>query len=267
MDKLGHYLCMYPKFDWKSQNIRRIKFEKAIVIITIIFFLTLSTFLMYYRFSLVQPLFPVSQIILEALTTIVSQLLCVGALTSLITYETLWMDYFDQIYILSNFHKLKCRMYNFKLFILVLGLYLFWLVTNAVFINYIYGHILHVSYIDVAWYAFYHLICSYFIVNFVKYIRQCLSVTNKLLKQKLVNKSVDLPKEIRNTMIIYEEIRTLNKAFEDLFGWRILLIITGGFLLMLNTFNFLIRLILEPGNFIIITTSTLLGLYGVVSIQ
>ncbi|XP_049820550.1 uncharacterized protein LOC126264902 [Aethina tumida] len=263
--KVGYYLCLFPKFDWKSQKITRLKYEKAVVITLIIFYSLVSSFLTYLRYSVVYSLFPISQMILETVTTILGQVLCVGALISLITCESLWTDYFNKICYLKNTLKLKFKVYKLKLIILAVCLEIIWFIGNTVCTKYMYGKTLHVFYIDIIWHAIYHLSCSYFIVNVVKFIRQCLCQTNEILKETLSNKSNDLPEEIRHLGVIYEDIKTLNKIFDDLFGWRMLLMIVGGGLMMLNTFNFLLQLLLKSHNFIIIATTILIGLFGVSS--
>ncbi|XP_049821181.1 putative gustatory receptor 28b [Aethina tumida] len=202
---------------------------------------------------------------LETLTTILGQLMCVGALTSLVTYESLWMDYFNQVWLLKSTLKLKFDVYKFKLIVVAVALDIFWIVTNAIFIKYIYGAFSHLLYVDIIVHSLYHLTCSYFIVNVVKFTRQCLAQTNKVLQQRLLSATNDLPAKIRHITIIYEDIRTLNKIFEDLFGWRMLLMIVGAGLIMLNTFNFLLQLLLTSENVLIIATTLLIGLFGVSS--
>lgn len=265
--KVGYYLCLFPKFYPHSQKVLRLKYEKTVVYTVIIFYLLLSSLLMYLRYSLVYNLLPISQIIIETSTTILGQVLCVGALTSLIACDGLWTDYFNRVSSLKNTLKLNFVIYKFKIIIIAVSLETIWFIANTICTKYMYGIVLHAFYVDIIWHAIYQLTCSYFIANVVKFIKQCLIQTNEMLNQTLRGKANDLPEKIRHTGIIYEEIKTLNKTFEGLFGWRVLLMIIGGGLIMLNTFNFLIQLLLTKQSIIIISTSILLGLFGVVSAQ
>lgn len=263
--KMGFFI-LFPKYDHSLQKIIRFKYEKMLITSVVTLYLSITSLLTYFRYTLVYPQFPTTQIVLELAMTFVNQLMCILTLTSLIYYDQMWLDYFKNIDLLQKILKLKFQFYNHKLMILTITSKLLMFMIIAVFYKILYGKLIFILYIDVLLSSIYDMVCAFLIVNVIKFVSQCLKQTRIVLEQTVSNNNLNnVSANIKNISLLYDNIKSLNKSFELIFGWRILLLSINAGIMILGSLNALIfKVSLNLEQLIIDAASIIIGILSVV---
>lgn len=266
--KLGHFF-FFPKYDYTLQKIVRFKYEKFLITLVIALYLSVSSLLIYYRYIMIYPQFPPTQIVLDMLLVFVNQIMCILTLASLIYYDQMWVDFFKTIDVLEKNLKLKFQFYDYKLMVFVIIGKLFLFVLITVYFDMIYGVWVILLYIDVFLSTAYDTICAFLIINVIKFLSLCLAQTKTVLNQTVSNNSLNnVAAKLKSISFMYDDIKSLNKSLELIFGWRILLLsINAGFIILGCSNTIILKVSLNLEQLVIDTSSVINGILSIVSFK